>query len=596
MAGELITMDASDSSDDGGIVRYDWDFGDGSKYTEASEDAKDGNFDKRTTHSYEDTDDYLVTLTVWDDEGKKDTHKQEITVSELFVTVPVEMIEDSITYDINGSIDVENSDGLAKFPSKFGEITVKKIELTYDGYMDSSIDGTITQADGFGISHNTLEKYNYQDVTIEGTVSGDIDLSGASNPFHYSIEEGTLEVRDRAFIDLTTNKTIFSHTISDFSISAGPNLGIESHDDLRTFSNLRAEPAVLTVEDLSPDRSFEIGQKQTKIIGEIAYSWEVERATNIKSYPSLQITVDIDGGTKDRLGLEEFVMEIYIANEISFPVKTYVYAIFNNDGTITEIIYNNEIQFDDRKGEGIYDRGNELIPWGTCTTTSPDGHYHNRNPGFEFVTWGSNDYVPDMGSNSTNFEFAPQDAIDWGQVDSSAFLNYLSSNPGAYVIDGYYNETGDYPTWNLTFGELGDSTGYYIIEEYDGGSHRVLDESEIDISNMMNSTDDFDLVLSYSAGLQVFQEDTFVKGQAFDQNGVKFYSPENVNYGSSADMVYPTISLTVSLAIERTEYGYYLFKEDGTLSAAVDAINGQYIYVWKHSGDDVMSLLLGFLS
>jgi hypothetical protein len=195
-----------------------------------------------------------------------------------------------------------------------------------------------------------------------------------------------------------------------------------------------------------------------------------------------------------------------------------------------------------------------------------------------------------MGSNSTNFDFIPQDAIIWGKEDSSEFENYLNQNPDAYLIDGYYNETQDDPAWNLTFGAPGDDTGYYIIEEYDGAAHSVVDEDTIDIPDMRNSTDDFDLVLSYSAGQKVFQEEDEVNSLAFANGDVKYF--DDIRYGSRADLVYPTISLTISLAIERTEYGYYLSNEDGSLSAAVDAINGQYIYVWKHSGDDVMSVII----
>jgi PKD repeat protein len=585
MAGELVTMDATDSSDDNGIIRYVWDFGDGGSYTETKDDAGDGKFDFSTTHSYEEVGDYSVTLTVWDDDDKKDKTVLRIEISELIVTVPIEMIDDAITYDINGTIDVSDPDGLATFPSPVGDIKVKKINLEYEGYMDSSIEGTITQEDGFFVSHDTLEKNNNQDVTIDGTVSGTIELSGAENPFDFPIDQGTLIVNDRAHIDLTTNKTIFSFTHSEFKISAGSDLGIESIDDLSTYSNLRAEPAVLRVEDLSSDRTFEIGQKQTKIIGEIAYSWEVERATNINSYPALMVNIDIDEGTKSDLGLEEFVMEMYISNDISFPVKTYIYSKFDWDGTETEIVYNSEIQQDG------FERGEIHIPWGTCTTSSPDGHYHRRNPDFEFVSWGPGDLLPDMGSNSTNFDFIPQDAINWGRSDSTAFDNYLSQNPDAYLIDGYYNETQDNPAWNLTFGELGDDTGYYIIEEYDGAAHSVVDQDTIDIPDVMNTTDDFDLVLSYSAGQKVFQEEDEVNSLAFANGDVKYF--DDIRYGSRADLVYPTISLTISLAIERTGYGYYLNKEDGTLSAAVDAINGQYIYVWKHSGDDVMSVIFG---
>jgi hypothetical protein len=68
-----------------------------------------------------------------------------------------------------------------------------------------------------------------------------------------------------------------------------------------------------------------------------------------------------------------------------------------------------------------------------------------------------------------------------------------------------------------------------------------------------------------------------------------------VAYGVKANMIYPSISLTISLTMESTGYGYYLEKvyEGGSFSAAVDAINGQLIYVWDHEGDDILSVIIG---
>jgi hypothetical protein len=584
MAGELIEMDGSKSSDDRGIVRMDWDFGDGGKYSEETEDAPDGRFDKKTIHSYEDTGNYNVKLTAWDGGDKKGTTEILITINELVVEVPEEKIGDSITYDVNGSVDVSNNDGLFTESSGFGTVTIKRISITYDGYMDSSIDGTKFQEDGFGESHQALERYNYQDLELEGTVSGSIDLTGTGTPtpFEYPIKDGSLVVEDRAFIDLNTYKTILSNTHSILSISAGEDLGVFSEDTLRTYSNLRVEPAVLKVEDLSPDRTFTTGQKQTKIIGEIAYTWEVEGATNLQGYPALGINIDIDERTKNNLGMVDFDMWMYIANDISFPIKTYIYARFDDDGTSTEIIYNSEIQ------EDGFSPGNGDIPYGTCPQSTPDGHFHRRNPSFEFVTWDSTDYVPDIGGNSTDFDFTPQMAIIDAQTSSSNFQTYLSSNSGEYVIDGYYNETQTNPLWNLTFGEIGDDTGYFVVIDNTG---TIVDEDSIEISDLRNSTDDFNSVLSYSGGQLVFREDDLTNTEAFEPNGVKYY--EDYRYGSEANIIYPTLSLTVSLAIERAEYGYYVIDEDGTFSAAVDAINGQMMYTWVHSGDDIMSILLG---
>ena len=68
---QVVTFDASTSKPGTGrtIVSYSWDFGDGV--------VKSG---IRTTHDYTPSGVYLITLTVTDDQGKKTTSSQTITV------------------------------------------------------------------------------------------------------------------------------------------------------------------------------------------------------------------------------------------------------------------------------------------------------------------------------------------------------------------------------------------------------------------------------------------------------------------------------------------------------------------------------------
>ena len=68
---QVVTFDASTSKPGTGrtIVSYSWDFGDGV--------IKSG---VRTTHDYTPTGVYLITLTVTDDQGKKTSSSQTITV------------------------------------------------------------------------------------------------------------------------------------------------------------------------------------------------------------------------------------------------------------------------------------------------------------------------------------------------------------------------------------------------------------------------------------------------------------------------------------------------------------------------------------
>jgi len=72
-AGAEIVFDASGSSDpDGTIVKYVWDFGDGTTL-ETSEPT--------VTHSYSAPGTYTVTLTVVDNDGLKSTMTAEISVA-----------------------------------------------------------------------------------------------------------------------------------------------------------------------------------------------------------------------------------------------------------------------------------------------------------------------------------------------------------------------------------------------------------------------------------------------------------------------------------------------------------------------------------
>jgi PKD repeat protein len=585
-AGQIIRMDGSNSSDDKGIIEYSWDFGDNSdKYFETADFSNDGKFDGITTHTYETPGIYEVELTVTDKEERTSSTTSEITITELEVIIPFEKVRDSCTYDVYGYIEVDDNSGLGTWSSDQNTITIKNIFVEYSGYMISLIERVVNQEDGFGEIHNTLKKYNYQDVELWGNITGDVKYQGAPLPEQtVSFEDGTLQISDNAFIDLNTNKTIYSETQSEFEVSVF-GIEIDSNDTIRSYSNLREETTVFRVEDLKEDRTFKKEDGDIRRIGDILYDWEVTGAQNVKGYPALKIEISIDSNTMTRNNVEEFEMALWITNDIPQPVKTYIFTIIDDGSTEITAEYNNEIQTDG------FQRGSEDIEYHSCPASSPDDHYHFYNPGFEFVAWESNDEIPDMGGNSSSLDdYTPHQAISDAKDNSAGLMNYLNNHNDAYVIDGYFNDTqDDPPLWNITFGEKGEETAYYVIVE-EGGS--IGDEAEITVSEVENSTLDFDPVLTFSSGEEVFRQDEDVNDIIYlGTSDPAWYN--GINYGAKTDIIYPTISLTISLTIERTGYGYYINKDDGTFFSAVDAINGQLIYVWMHRGDDVVSLILG---
>lgn len=69
-AGEFVFFNASASSDDGAIVRYEWDYGDGTRIETGM----------TVSHDFVDPGTYFVTLTVTDNEGKRSSVTQIVTV------------------------------------------------------------------------------------------------------------------------------------------------------------------------------------------------------------------------------------------------------------------------------------------------------------------------------------------------------------------------------------------------------------------------------------------------------------------------------------------------------------------------------------
>lgn len=68
--GQRVNFNASGSTDDGSIVSFEWDFGDGASAS-----------GRRVSHRYETVDTYTVLLVVTDDEGARSSSSRTVTVS-----------------------------------------------------------------------------------------------------------------------------------------------------------------------------------------------------------------------------------------------------------------------------------------------------------------------------------------------------------------------------------------------------------------------------------------------------------------------------------------------------------------------------------
>jgi len=137
-----VNFDASGSSDDGTIVSYNFDFGDGDTETTAS---------PTTAHTYTPGGIYQARVTVTDDDGATDTSDTvTITVSEVLPPVADITVDDSgpvvgetVTFDASGSYDPDG-----------GSITKYEWDFDGDGTWDEDTGCTSTASHVYGDSGN----------------------------------------------------------------------------------------------------------------------------------------------------------------------------------------------------------------------------------------------------------------------------------------------------------------------------------------------------------------------------------------------------------------------------------------------------------
>ncbi len=107
---EVITF-TDTSTDDGIIVNWTWDFGDDT-----------GSYEQNPTHAYTEEEQYVVVLTVTDNENESDTTQQTITVTEKPVTSGWEQTEDvTLTSSQNNGINYLTWRGAAINASSLAE-------------------------------------------------------------------------------------------------------------------------------------------------------------------------------------------------------------------------------------------------------------------------------------------------------------------------------------------------------------------------------------------------------------------------------------------------------------------------------------------
>lgn len=227
-AGQMISFDAGNSTDDGNIVAFTWDFGDGSPQASG----------ELVFHSYNADGEYAVTLTASDDEGKESSITKNIRIESYPPGAPKLL---SVLPGEEAKIKMEWLDS--------EESNVDKYRLYFSGQRDFSdtlfvLETALTQ---HTISWDSLPKSTAYYVRLSAVnIVGMEGVTGDTYVFYQSEEE---ETQDVLIIDGFNRRGSYTQAKHDFAATYMEGL-VEMRDlNIYTCSNAAVVGEALDLAD-----------------------------------------------------------------------------------------------------------------------------------------------------------------------------------------------------------------------------------------------------------------------------------------------------------------------------------------------------------
>jgi outer membrane protein assembly factor BamB/chitodextrinase len=249
---EEITFDGSESSDDTGIVTYEWDFNNDDSFESSGE---------KTTTTFESAGENTITLRVTDDQGRSDSTSQTISIS-------------------NTSSPPTASFEISPSNPEVGE------EITLDASGSSDDNGIATFA--WDINDNGTFDFTGQTTTVSFDSTGENTI--------------TLRVKDKQGKSDTTSQTISvnntnSAPTASFDLSpTEPEVGEDVNFDASSSSD---DNSIATYEwDLNDDGSYDVaGQSPTNTFGSAGdYTVTLRVTDNQGKSDSVSKTISVING------------------------------------------------------------------------------------------------------------------------------------------------------------------------------------------------------------------------------------------------------------------------------------------------------------
>jgi|GEM_PF-1800736 len=221
-----VTFDTTDSTDDIGIVSYDWDFGDGESSTE-----------QNPIHNFVGPETYDVTLTVTDADGLSDSFTQSITVDGVPV-IPVANATSNIqsgpaplTVEFTGSGSTDDV-GIVSYVWDFGDGSTSTDEdPTYEYTIPGRYNVTLTVTDADGNTNESIIEIVANGGAVDNNANANVNLALLSDAvLSGTAENGRGTPQAILYNPLEDNYFIITD-FNEYGVANGENLGTVDVDN-----------------------------------------------------------------------------------------------------------------------------------------------------------------------------------------------------------------------------------------------------------------------------------------------------------------------------------------------------------------------------
>ncbi len=508
-----------------------------------------------------------------DKNGKKFETFETVNVQERSISLERERYGDVSKYKVEGHVEYNDLKEMKR--TVYLGLDYSQLEADFWTTDSSPVISSIqpepvNEMDGLGAQYLNLRRTTNQNLKLSGTVRTDSNLGPQGSL------TGTVSMVQVSNVDLFNKRptSFISDVGYDLDVQLPGNTVSESSDErIWTYPSLSNTFSDLRVEDISSKRNITFGDSGTTQWGSYTLTWEALEYDRIMDIPSLMLNMEIDQASRQRLGITDLDMNIWIGDGIPQLISSVMnISSSGNDLDHSQTMIEHEMG-DKPVVFGLLENHHDTFQDAKDPYPDLTDEFHSN--------WV---YYPSYGNKFSSIpaDLDAQIAISSFE-ESPNFKNFLRSRDDPFGLYSNFSRVLGKDQWRLSIGDKGDDRCWNQTVWRETNPPGLTDN----IDPVKVGKDEIGSLISYSGAETALKRLLSIINKegaraVFGVNSVedtRKLDMDNFAICTKADMEYPLIGLIDPTLTERIPYAFYISSADSTTEVGLDMSTGQLAYV-----------------